>query len=102
MARVDHSRIDTSLLHHPWIFALGAGAATGLRTPTAVGAAILATACLFLTLRGLDPVDAVRVAYFLPRTSVYAVAFEVLWRRPRGVVRSAVPPSAAVSDPRRG
>jgi hypothetical protein len=143
-----------SIRHRPWIFALVAGAATGLvilgvggriamrlfaihngqspawtfggtmavigmgvvsgvagaviraaaaawlprRTPASVGTAIFATACLFLTLRGLNPVDTTRLVYFLPLTIVYAVAFEILWRRRASdATESAGPSPAAVS-----
>ena len=46
-----------------------------------IGSAIFAIACLLLTLRGLKPVDAARVTYFMPLTAAYIIAFEVAWRR---------------------
>jgi hypothetical protein len=149
---VEHSRFG-AIVRQPWVFALIAGAATGLlvlgvggriamrlfaihngqspswtlggtvavlfmgvvsgvggaairaaastwlprRAPTAVGTAIFAVACLFLTLRGLHPVDAPRLAFFLPLTVVYAVVFELVWRRrPIGGTEPADPRPATV------
>lgn len=51
------------------------------RLPESVGTAVFAIACLFLTLRGLDPVDVTRLVFFLPLTIAYVVAFEMMWRR---------------------
>lgn len=144
---MDRPQFGSRILHHPWVFALVAGAATGFvilgvggriamrffalhngqapilsvggtvtvvfmgvlsgiggaairaaaatwlprRTPRVVEPTIFAVGCLLLTLRGLNPVDATRLAYFLPLTIVYVVAFEVLWRRRRQVVADTVP-----------
>lgn len=135
--RVEPSGFGAPLRHHPWIFALIAGGATGLiflgvggrvamrlvavragqpsgwtlggtmtvlfmgvvsgiggaairaaaemwlprRTPQLIRAVVFAVACLLLTLRGLSPVDATRLAFFLPLTLAYVGAFEVVWRR---------------------
>ena len=49
--------------------------------PAWIGSAIFAIACLLLTLRGLEPVDAARVAYFIPLTVAYIIAFELAWWR---------------------
>ena len=73
--------------------AIRAAAATWLprRLPASVGTTIFAVGCLLLTLRGLNPVDATRLAYFLPLTVAYVVAFEVLWRRRRPVATETTP-----------
>jgi len=73
--------------------AIRAAAATWLprRAPDVIGTSIFAVACLFLTLRGLNPVDATKLAYFLPLTVAYAVAFETLWHRLRPVATDAPP-----------
>jgi hypothetical protein len=73
--------------------AIRAAAATWLprRAPDVVGTSIFAVACFLLTLRGLNPVDVTKLAYFLPLTVAYAVAFELLWRRRRPVASDAPP-----------
>ena len=65
--------------------AIRAAAATWLpcRTPDVIGTSIFAVACILLTFRGLNPVDATKVAYFLPLTIAYAATFEILWQRKR-------------------
>ena len=49
--------------------------------PAGIGSAIFAIACLLLTLRGLKPLDAARVTYFIPLTVGYIIAFELAWWR---------------------
>ena len=73
--------------------AIRAAAATWLprRTPDVIGTSIFAIACLLLTLRGLNPVDATKLAFFLPLTVAYGVAFEILWHRRRPVATDASP-----------
>ena len=73
--------------------AIRAAAATWLprRLTAFVGTTIFAVGCLLLTLRGVNPVDATRLLYFLPLTVAYVVAFEVLWRRRRPVSTEATP-----------
>ena len=63
--------------------AIRAAAATWLpkRLPVWIGSTIFATACLLLTLRGLKPVDAARLTYFLPWVAAYIIAFELMWWR---------------------
>jgi hypothetical protein len=63
--------------------AIRAAAATWLpkRVPAWIGSVIFAMACMLLTLRGLKPVDAARLTYFLPCTVGYIIAFELLWWR---------------------
>jgi len=51
------------------------------RLPVWVGSTIFAIACLLLTLRGLKPVDAERLTYFLPCVAAYIIALELVWRR---------------------
>lgn len=64
------------------------------RLRDSVGTAVFAIACLLLTLRGLKPVDAQRLAFFLPLTIAYVVVFEVLWRRrPRTAGDAATDPA---------
>ena len=49
---------------------------------------MFAAACFALTLRGLNPLDATRLALFLPLVAVYVGAVEWIWRkgyRPRGL-----------------
>ena len=145
-----HPRLSRSSHYHPWIFALGAGVATGLlilgvggrvamrlfglhngqpagwtvggtmtvifmgvvsgvggaairaaasswfpqRTPESVRTAVFAVACLLLTLRGLNPVDATRLVFFLPLTIAYVAVFEMMWRR-----RGRTAPDDSVIDP---
>ena len=69
--------------------AIRAAAAAWLpgRAPHWVGTGIFALACLFLTLRGLSPLEPVRLTLFLPLTTAYVAAFEILWRRGAGRVR---------------
>ena len=57
--------------------------------PAGIGSAIFAIACLLLTLRGLKPLDAARVTYFIPLTVAYIIAFELTWWR-RTVLRHRV------------
>ena len=73
--------------------AIRAAAATWLprRIPPVAGTMIFAVGCLLLTLRGLNPVDATRLAYFLPLTVAYMVAFEIWWRRRRPVSTDSTP-----------
>ncbi|HEX6049983.1 MAG TPA: hypothetical protein VFZ21_11970 [Gemmatimonadaceae bacterium] len=85
--------------------AIRAATATWLprRTPDVVGTAIFAIACLLLTLRGLNPVDAVRLAYFLPLTIAFALVFEMLWRRrPRATADRGSTAPAVVGGSARG
>ena len=49
--------------------------------PAGIGSAIFAIACLLLTLRGLEPLDAARATYFIPVTVAYIIAFELTWWR---------------------
>jgi len=53
----------------------------GGRLPPAVRTALFALACLLLTLRGLRPLDANRLALFLPLVAAYVAAVELAWRR---------------------
>ena len=63
--------------------AIRAAAATWLpkRLPVWIGSTTFAIACLLLTLRGLKPVDAARLTYFLPWVAAYIIAFELMWWR---------------------
>jgi hypothetical protein len=64
------------------------------RLRDSVGTAVFAIACLLLTLRGLNSVDAQRLAFFLPLTIAYVVVFEVSWRlRPRTAGDAATDPA---------
>ena len=67
----------------------------GGRLPTAARAALFALACLLLTLRGLKPLDASRLALFLPLVAVYVAAVELTWRRL--AARSRIGDSARVA-----
>lgn len=148
---MEHTRFTAKMRHQPWIFALVAGAGTGVvvlgiggriamrlfgvhsgqpagwsvggtmtvifmglvsgvggaairaaasswlprRTPPVVGTVVFVLACTLLTLRGLNPVDATRLAYFLPVIVAYMTVFEVLWRRRPVVVPAELGPAPA-------
>lgn len=53
----------------------------GGRLPWPVRCGLFAVVCLALTLRGLNPIDSLRLLLFLPVVIAYVVVVEIVWWR---------------------